>query len=166
MAENIKKQHYTEEGFKALTDELEYLKNVRRKEVKDALASARSYGDLSENSEYDEAKDEQAKVEGRINELDALIKNAIVVKETEVDESVVSVGANVRIYDMTNEEELEYNIVGSNEANAFIGNISDQSPIGSALIGKREGDEIDVTVPDGSTIKLRVLEVKRTRTAG
>ncbi len=166
MAENTKKQHYTEEGFKALTDELEYLKNVRRKEVKDALASARSYGDLSENSEYDEAKDEQAKVEGRISELDALIKNAIVVHEAEVDESVVSVGANVRVYDETYEEELEYNIVGSNEADAFIGNISDQSPIGSALIGKRADDVVEVTVPDGSVIKLRVLEVKRTRTAG
>ena len=165
MAE-AKKQHYTEEGYRALVEEFEYLKNVRRREVKDALALARSYGDLSENSEYDEAKDEQAKVEGRINELDALIKNAVVVHEAEVDESVISVGAHIKVYDETFEEELEYNIVGSNEANALIGNISDQSPIGSALIGKREGDEIDVTVPDGSTIKLRVLEVKRTRTAG
>ena len=167
MAElNSKKQHYTEEGYSALVAELEYLKNVRRREVKDALASARSYGDLSENSEYDEAKDEQAKVEGRINELDALIKNAIVVKETEVDESVVSVGAYVRVYDETFEEEIEYNIVGSNEANAFIGNISDQSPIGSQLIGHREGDEVVVEVPNGSVLKLKVLEVRRTKSAG
>ena len=167
MAENSsKKQHYTEEGYQALVNEYEYLKNVRRQEVKDALANARSYGDLSENSEYDEAKDEQAKVEGRINELDALIKNAIVVKEAEADESVISVGAHVHVYDETFEEELEYNIVGSNEANAFIGNISDQSPIGSQLIGHREGDEVEVTVPDGSILKLKVLEVKRTKTAG
>lgn len=157
-----KKQHYTEEGYKALVDELDYLRNVRRREVKDALAVARSYGDLSENSEYDEAKDEQAKVEGRISELDALIKNAIVVHEAEIDESIISVGATVKIYDETFDEELTYNIVGSNEADALKGNISDQSPIGAALIGKREGDEIEVHVPNGSMLKIRVLEVGRT----
>ena len=161
MAET-KKLHYTEEGYRALIEEFEYLKNVRRREVKDALALARSYGDLSENSEYDEAKDEQAKVEGRINELDSLIKNAIVVHEAEVDESVISVGAHIKVYDETYEEELEYNIVGSNEANALIGNISDQSPIGSALIGKRVDDEVEIHVPNGSVLKLRVLEVGRT----
>ena len=161
MAE-AKKQHYTEEGYRALVEEFEYLKNVRRREVKDALALARSYGDLSENSEYDEAKDEQAKVEGRINELDALIKNAVVIHEAEVDESVISVGAHIKVYDETFDEELEYNIVGSNEANALIGNISDQSPIGSALIGKRVDDEVEIHVPNGSILKLRVLEVGRT----
>ena len=160
MAE-VKKQHYTEEGYRALVEEFEYLKNVRRREVKDALALARSYGDLSENSEYDEAKDEQAKVEGRINELDALIKNAVVIHEAEVDESVISVGARVKVYDETFDEELEYNIVGSNEANALIGNISDQSPIGSALIGKRVDDEVEIHVPNGSVLKVRVLEVGR-----
>ena len=161
MAE-AKKQHYTEEGYRALVEEFEYLKNVRRREVKDALALARSYGDLSENSEYDEAKDEQAKVEGRINELDSLIKNAVVVHDAEVDESIISVGAHIKVYDETFDEELEYNIVGSNEANAFIGNISDQSPIGSALIGKRVDDEVEIHVPNGSVLKLRVLEVGRT----
>ncbi len=161
MAES-KKQHYTEEGYRALVEEYEYLKNVRRREVKDALALARSYGDLSENSEYDEAKDEQAKVEGRISELDALIKNAVVVHEAEVDESVVSVGAHVKVYDETFDEELEYNIVSSNEANALIGNISDQSPIGAALIGKRAEDEVEIHVPNGSVLKLRVKEVGRT----
>ena len=161
MAES-KKQHYTEEGYRALVEEYEYLKNVRRREVKDALALARSYGDLSENSEYDEAKDEQAKVEGRISELDALIKNAVVVHEAEVDESVVSVGAHVKVYDETFDEELEYNIVSSNEANALIGNISDQSPIGAALIGKRAEDEVEIHVPNGSLLKLRIKEVGRT----
>ncbi len=161
MAES-RKQHYTEEGYRALVEELDYLKNVRRREVKDALALARSYGDLSENSEYDEAKDEQAKVEGRISELDALIKNAVIVHEAEVDESVVSVGAHVKVYDETFDEELEYDIVGSNEANALIGNISDQSPIGAALIGKRAGDEVEIHVPNGSILKIKVLEVRRT----
>lgn len=160
-----KKQHYTEEGYRALVEEYEYLKNVRRREVKDALALARSYGDLSENSEYDEAKDEQAKVEGRISELDALIKNAIVVHEAEIDESVISVGAHVKIYDETFDEELEYDIVGSNEADALKGNISDQSPIGSALIGKRVDDEVEIHVPNGSVLKVRVLEVRRTNKA-
>ncbi len=164
MAET-KKQHYTEEGYQALVKEYEYLKNVRRREVKDALALARSYGDLSENSEYDEAKDEQAKVEGRISELDALIKNAIVVREAEVDENVISVGAYVKVYDETFDEELEYNIVSSNEANALIGNISDQSPIGAALIGKRVDDEVEIHVPNGSVLKMRVLEVGRTNKA-
>lgn len=159
----IKKQQYTEDGYRALVEEYEYLKNVRRGEVKDALAIARSYGDLSENSEYDEAKDEQARVEGRINELDNLIKNAIVVKETEVDSSVVSLGAYVKVYDEEFEEEIEYNIVGSNEANALLGNISDQSPIGSALIGKKVGDTVTAHTPSGATIKLRVLAVGRTK---
>ncbi len=159
----IKKQQYTEDGYRALVEEYEYLKNVRRGEVKDALAIARSYGDLSENSEYDEAKDEQARVEGRINELDNLIKNAVVVKETEVDSSVVSLGAYVKVYDEEFEEEIEYNIVGSNEANALLGNISDQSPIGSALIGKKVGDTVVAHTPSGATITLRVLEVGRTK---
>ncbi len=162
MAE-IKKQHYTEDGYRALVEEYEYLKNVKRGEVKDALALARSYGDLSENSEYDEAKDEQARVEGRINELDTLIKNAIVVKETEVDSSVISLGSYVKVYDEEFEEELEYNIVGSNEANALLGNISDMSPIGSALIGKKVGDTVTVVPPSGATVTLRVLEVGRTK---
>ena len=162
MAE-IKKQQYTEEGYRALVEEYDYLKNVRRGEVKDALATARSYGDLSENSEYDEAKDEQARVESRISELDELIKNAIVVKEHEVDSSVVSLGAYVKVFDETFEEELEYNIVGSNEANSLIGNISDQSPIGAGLIGKRAGDTAEIHTPSGSVLKLKVLEVGRTR---
>ena len=162
MTEN-KKQQYTEDGYRALVEEYEYLKNVRRGEVKDALALARSYGDLSENSEYDEAKDEQARVEGRINELDNLIKNAVVVKETEVDSSVISLGAYVKVYDETYEEELLYNIVGSNEANALLGHISDQSPIGSGLLGKKAGETVTITTPSGSPLKLRILEVGRTK---
>ena len=152
----------TRKGEKQLKDELDELRSVRRREVAEKIKVALSFGDLSENSEYDEAKDEQAKVEGRINELDSLIKNAIVVHEAEVDESVISVGAHIKVYDETFEEELEYNIVGSNEANALIGNISDQSPIGSALIGKRVDDEVEIHVPNGSILKLRVLEVGRT----
>ncbi len=158
-----KKQQYTEEGYRAIVEEYEYLKNVRRGQVKEALAIARSYGDLSENSEYDEAKDEQAKVEGRISELDELIKNAVVVKETEFDSNVVSIGSYVKVYDETYEEELEYNIVGTNETNALMGLISESSPIGSALVGKKVGDIAEAHTPTGSVIKLRVLEVARSK---
>ncbi len=160
---NSKKQQYTEEGYRAIVEEYEYLKNVRRAQVKEALATARSYGDLSENSEYDEAKDEQAKVEGRISELDELIKNAVVVKEAEFDSTVVSIGSYVKVYDETFEEEIEYNIVGTNETNALMGLISESSPIGSALVGKKVGDVAEATAPNGSVIKLRVLEVARSK---
>ena len=158
-----KKQQYTEEGYRAIVEEYEYLKNVRRVQVKEALATARSYGDLSENSEYDEAKDEQAKVEGRISELDELIKNAVVVKEAEFDSNVISIGSYVKVYDETFEEELEYNIVGTNETNALLGLISENSPIGSALVGKKVGDVAEAHTPNGSVIKLRVLEVARSK---
>lgn len=160
---NSKKQQYTEEGYRAIVEEYEYLKNVRRAQVKEALATARSYGDLSENSEYDEAKDEQAKVEGRISELDELIKNAVVVKEAEFDSTVVSIGSYVKVYDETFEEEIEYNIVGTNETNALMGLISESSPIGSALVGKKVGDVAEASAPNGSVIKLRVLEVARSK---
>ena len=157
-----KQMHYTKEGYQALVDELEYLKTTRRAEVKEALAVARSYGDLSENSEYDEARNEQAKVESRITELEGLIIHAIVVDESEIDHSKVSIGSVVKVKNMKAKKEVEYTIVSSNEVDFWSGKISDQSPIGAALVGAREGDTVTVTAPDGE-FKVKILSVARAK---
>lgn len=159
-----KQMHYTKEGYQALVDELDYLKTTRRAEVKEALAVARSYGDLSENSEYDEARNEQAKVESRITELEGLILHAIVVDESEVDHSKVSIGSIVKVE--KHGKEVEYTIVGSNEVDFWSGKISDQSPIGAALIGAREGDTVTVETPDGTSYPLKLLSVSRVKLNG
>ena len=159
-----KQMHYTKEGYQALVDELDYLKTTRRAEVKEALAVARSYGDLSENSEYDEARNEQAKVESHITELEGLILHAIVVDESEVDHSKVSVGSIVKVE--KHGKEVEYTIVGSNEVDFWSGKISDQSPIGAALIGAREGDTVTVEKPDGTSYPLKLLSVSRVKLNG
>jgi transcription elongation factor GreA len=158
MADN--KQLYTPEGFKELQDELNYLKTVKREEIKEAIAVAKSFGDLSENSEYDEARTEQAKTEARITELQFLVENAVVVDESKVDTSIISLGSTVVLYDVEDEEEINYSIVGSNETNPLEGKISDQSPIGKALMGKREGDSVSIETPAG-TLKFNVLKVAR-----
>ncbi len=155
-----KEQLYTPEGYQKLVDEREYLIKTRREEVKNDIAVARSFGDLSENSEYDEARNEQAKVEARIKELDDLIENAVVIDESKIDTSVVSIGSTVKVQD--GDEVIEYNIVGSNEADPFMFRISDQSPIGRGLIGAHAGKEVTVETPAG-TVHLKVLEVSRTR---
>lgn len=154
-----KEQLYTPEGYQKLVDEREYLIKTRREEVKHDIAVARSFGDLSENSEYDEARNEQAKVEARIKELDDLIENAVVIDESKIDTSVVSIGSTVKVQD--GNDVVEYSIVGSNEADPFMFKISDQSPIGRGLIGTRAGSEVSVETPVG-TITLKVLEVART----
>ena len=151
---------YTQQGFKALKDELDYLKNVKREEVKRDLSTARSFGDLSENSEYDEARNEQAKVEARIKELDELIEHAVIIDESKIDNSVVSIGSTVKV--LLNGNEIDYSIVGSNEADPFENKISDLSPIGKALIGAHEGNEISVETPAGE-MKIKVLAVSRTK---
>ena len=153
---------YTQEGFKALKDELDYLKNVKREEVKKDLSTARSFGDLSENSEYDEARNEQAKTEARIKELEELIANAEIVDESKIDTSVVSIGSTVKVYIIEDDEEIEYNIVGSNEANPALGRISDQSPIGRSLIENKAaaGSKITVETPAGQ-LHLEVKSVSR-----
>ena len=157
-----KKVLYTEEGFAKLKEEYDYLINVRRPEIKEALAVARSFGDLSENSEYDEAKDQQAKVETRIVELKSLIEHAEVVKESQMRSDVVSMGSAVKLLDLDAEEELNYVIVGSNEADPLNGKISDQSPIGMAIIGSTVGDEVTVSAPTFE-YKVRILEVQRAK---
>ena len=151
-------QKYTLEGFQKLKDEYEYLTKTRREEVKNAIAEARSFGDLSENSEYDEARNEQAKVEARIKELDELIQHAIVIDETQIDTGIVGLGSLVKLE--KNGQVVEYSIVGSNEVDPLCGKISDQSPIGHALMGKTAGSEVNVDTPSG-VISLKVLEVTR-----
>ncbi len=150
----------TPEGLKIMTEELEYLKNVRRVEVKEQLAIARSFGDLSENSEYDEAKNEQAKVETRINELEQLLKNVVLVNEEDLNSGIANVGTTVKVYDEEFDEEIEYNIVGTNEVDPLKNNISDQSPIGIALIGKKVGDIAEVEAPAG-IIKLKIVDIRK-----
>ncbi len=153
-------KNYTPSGFKALQDELNYLKNVKMEEVKADIAQARSYGDLSENSEYDEAKNEQAKVAQRMMELEHMIAHAVVVEETEADEGKISLGSIVTVKNKTTGKEVTYHIVGSYEANAFEHKISDLSPIGAALLGNRAGDTVTAVAPAGE-ITLEILDVKR-----
>ena len=159
MAENIK-QMYTKQGYQDLVDELKYLKLTRREEIKEQIAVARGFGDLSENAEYDEARNEQAKVEARIQELEALIENAEIIDETTMDVRSISLGSVVKLYDEDFEEEITYSIVGSNQADPLEQKISDQSPIGRALMGKKAGDRVTVTAPAGE-LHFKVLEVAR-----
>ena len=158
----VKQMLYTQEGYQALVDELEYLKGTKRKQVKEDIATARSFGDLSENSEYDEARNEQAKVEARIKELESLLENAEIIDEANMDAGVISLGSTVKVYDVEWDEELTYEIVGSNEADALNHRISDQSPIGRALMGKHAGDNVEVQAPNG-TLHFKVLHVERTK---
>ena len=155
------KKTYTPAGFKALQDELDYLVNVRAEENKKDISTARSFGDLSENSEYDEAKEEQGKIHARIAELKEMIANAEIIDESQIDESVVSVGSEVKVFNLERNREFIYHIVGSYETDPQNGKISDSSPIGSALLGTKAGDE--VTVEGIKVQHLRVLDVKRAK---
>jgi len=150
----------TEEGLKKLQEELEYLKTTKRKEVVEAIRVALSFGDLSENSEYDEAKNEQAKTEARISELEESLKHVKVISDSEVTTDTVNVGNRVKVYDEEFEEEILYTIVGSTEADPLEDKISDQSPIGSALIGRQVGETVEVTTP-GGVINLKILEISK-----
>ena len=157
-----KQMLYTQQGYQELVDELHYLKHEKREKIKNDIAVARSFGDLSENAEYDEARNEQAKNETRIKELEELLENAVILDEANVDTSVVSLGSTVKVLHVGLGKEFVYDLVGSNESNPAEGKISDQAPIGAALIGKRVGDEVSVEVPNG-TVSLKVLEVSRTQ---
>jgi len=156
------KTYYTEEGYKKLVDELEYLKGPKMKEVKEALAAARELGDLSENSEYDEARNEQTKVVTRIQDLEELLLHAVVINETEVDTNTVHLGSAVKLFDFDMDEEVEYSIVGTNEVDALNGKISDQSPIGAQLLGAKKGETVKVETPNGN-LKFKVLDVWRVK---
>ena len=147
-------------GLRALESELEELKVVRRKEVAQKIKEAREQGDLSENAEYDAAKDEQRDIEARIEEIEKILKNADVVDEEEVDLDKISVGCTVLLYDVEFEEEVEYKIVGSTEANSLSGKISNESPLGKALLGHGVGDEIVVEAQAGN-MEYKVLKIDR-----
>ncbi len=155
-----KKRILTYAGLKALEDELENLKMVRRKEVAGKIKEAREQGDLSENAEYDAAKDEQRDIEARIEELEKILKNAEVVVEDEVDSDKINIGCTVTVYDEEFEEEMEFKIVGSTEANSLQGKISNESPVGKALIGREVGDEVAVETQAGE-ITYKVLKIER-----
>lgn len=150
----------TDEGYKKLVDELEYLKNTKRKEVVEAIKVALSFGDLSENSEYDEAKNEQAKTETRIAELEETLKHVKVISGDDVNTDAVNIGNKVKVHDEEFDEDVEYTIVGSTEADPLTNMVSDQSPIGSALIGAKVNDTVSVETPSG-IIKLTILEISK-----
>ena len=159
MAET-KKNILTYEGLKALEDELHELKVNRRREVAQKIKEAREQGDLSENAEYDAAKEEQRDIELRIEEIDKILKNAEVVDDNDGDSSVINVGCTVTIKDLEFNEEMEYKIVGSTEADSLKGKISNESPVGKALIGAQKGETVEVETPAG-IIKYEILDLRK-----
>ena len=149
----------SQERLDALKDELHYLETTREKEVAELIKEARSFGDLSENSEYDEAKTEQGKLYSRIAEVKNLIENAVVVEKSESEEGAIVIGSVIKVLDIEENEEQEYQIVGSQEADPMAGRISDDSPFGFALKGHREGDIVTVEAPVGE-LQFKILSVK------
>ena len=155
-----KKVLLTSEGLTKLQEELDNLKTVRRKENTAALKVAKSFGDLSENSEYDEAKNEQAEIEARISEIENMLKNAEIIDEDGVATDVVSIGSKVTVKDLEDGEVNEYFLVGSTEADPMKGKISDESPVGGALIGHKEGEIVSVEAPMG-VIKYEIISISK-----
>lgn len=154
------KKVVTREGYEELKERLEYLKTTKRYEVAERLKIARGYGDLSENAEYEEAKQEQGFVEGEINELEAMIRNVEVLSEDEIKTDVISIGSIVKLLDTDFDEEEEYRIVGSAEANIKEGKLSNESPVGKALLGHKIGETVVVEVPAGK-VNYKILEIRR-----
>ncbi len=150
----------TPEGLKKLEDELDCLKTEKRKEIAERIKEAIAFGDITENAEYDEAKNEQAKIETRIAKLEATLRKAKIIDEDEISVDVVNIGATVKVKDIEFDEIVEYTIVGSAEADPYDLKISNESPVGKALLGREAGDIVDVQVPDGVT-KYKILEIKR-----
>ncbi|MCL2837575.1 MAG: transcription elongation factor GreA [Oscillospiraceae bacterium] len=160
MATANKEIILTAEGLSKLEAELEYLKTEKRKEVAEKIKQARAFGDLSENSEYDEAKNEQGHVEVRIVQIENMLKNAKLIDEDDIDANVVSIGAKVKVLDTEFKEEVEYFIVGSTEAEPAAHKISDESPVGHGLLGKKVGETAKITTP-GGIVKFKVLEIHK-----
>lgn len=156
----LKEQLITYEGLKKLEDELENLRTVKRREISEKIKSALSFGDLSENSEYDDAKNEQAFVEGRIVQLENMLKNVTIVDESEISSDIVSVGSIVKIKDYDFDEEVEYHIVGSAEADPINNKISNESPVGKSLLNKKIDDIIEVRIPDGVS-RYKILSIRK-----
>ena len=152
----------TNAGLQEMEDELHHLKVVTRKEIAQKIKEAREQGDLSENAEYDAAMDEQRDIEARIKELEKMLKNVEVVDETEIDLDTVNIGCTVKVLDMEFDEEIEYKLVGSKESDILKNKISNEAPIGRALIGAKVGDVVNVEAPDGE-FQYKVLDIQRTK---
>ena len=150
----------TYDGLKKLEEELEYLKTVKRKEIAERIKVALGFGDLSENSEYDEAKNEQAQVEMRIIELENKLRNVKIIDEDEIETKTVQVGNVVQVLDVEFDEKVEYKIVGSTEADIAENKISNESPIGKALLGRKKNDVVDVETP-GGIVQLKILKITK-----
>ena len=150
----------TAAGAEELEKQLEYLKTVARKEVAEQIKTAREFGDLSENAEYDEAKNEQSRIEGEIMRIEARLRSAQVIDESEISTRNVTLGSRVRVLEEGRDEEFAYTIVGSTEANPVEGRISNESPVGAALLGHQKDDEVEVQTP-GGTIVYKILEITR-----
>ena len=149
----------TQDGLIEKQNKLDFLKTVKRAQISEQIKEARAFGDLSENAEYDEAKNEQARVETEIAQLEKLLRNATVVEDNEVDHSTVNIGTAVRILDIEFDEEDVYHIVGSVEADSDRKRISNESPVGAALLGKKIGDIAEVATPSGATINFKILDI-------
>ena len=160
MEENViqKKQALSAEGYKKYEEELLYLKGVRRAEIAEKIKDAREQGDLSENAEYDAAKDEQREIEMRIEEIENILVNSEVIDKSDLKKGIIGVGCHVKILDVKADEEIEYDIVGATEANSLSGKISNESPLGSALLGKKKGEEVEVKLARVS-LKVKILKV-------
>ena len=150
----------TKEGYKKLQEEIEYLSNDRRRQVAERIKVAREFGDISENAEYDDAKNEQAMLEARIAKLSEQLAAARVIEKKEIAKDVVSVGAHVRLRDVEAKQTVEYHIVGSAEANPAELKLSNESPVGKAIIGKKKGETVEVVTPRGAKLKYKILEIK------
>ena len=161
MSEMEKHNHITAEGLKAIQERLEYLKTTGRAQIAEQIAVARSFGDLSENAEYDAARNDQAKLEGEILELEATVRNAIVVSDDEITNDKVNLGTTVTVVYEGDDEEEEYRIVGPSEADPMANVISTDSPVGAALMGKKVGQSVSVLAPNGE-IRLRIVAIART----
>ena len=151
----------TQQGLKALEDELEYLKVVKRKEMADKIALARSYGDLSENSEYDDAKNEQAQMEARIADIEVTLKHARVIDESDISAENVHIGSSVTFYNEMLEEDTTYSIVSASESDPENGKISDESPVGKTLMGKKAGERVSVELPNGTQMFVVIKEISK-----
>jgi len=156
----LKEVILTPEGYEKLKQEIEFLSNDKRREVADRIRVAREFGDISENAEYDDAKNEQAMLEHKIAQLEERLAHARVIDTADVDTSVVSVGSVVRLRDVDAKETLEYHIVGSAEANPAEQKLSNESPVGKAIMGHKKGETVEVTTPRGSVVKFKIMEIK------
>ncbi len=150
----------TPEGYEALRQELDHLRTTRRREIADRIRDARAFGDIAENAEYDDAKNEQAMLEHKIAQLEERVAHAKVIDARSVDTSVVSIGSVVRLRDLDAKQSVEYFIVGSAEANPAEQKLSNESPVGKAILGRKKGETVEVATPRGTVLKFKILEIK------